>query len=463
MRSLRTLDLPIKIQVLALTLAAILVAQALTVVVVLILPPPRFQPYRLDDIAEALAGRSTGVSADRRLRVREMRNPPEDIGDAGRVDRVLGAALAERLGADESDVRLGVRPRVRGFAMVRLAGYPPPVGRGSLTDRRIGFAGDLQPEPRRVVRLLEFVAAWRQPNGVWRVVESPPTHEWIKRLLIWVLAGMAVMGPVAWWFADKITRPVRSFAAAAEKLGRDPTAAAPAPVREGPAEIGIAARAFNDMQTRLVRYVADRVGMMGAISHDLRTPLTRIRFKIEGVPEPVRSDILWDVQHMEAMIDLVLAFIHDLDHAAPRERLDLASLVSAAVDDAVALGRQVVMDDPAELLLVEASPVRLRNVLDNLLDNAVKYGERGHLRVFRRGDDAVVAIQDSGPGIPPDQLERVFAPFYRLAQFDADIPGVGLGLTTARSVVRGLGGDILLTPSPNGLLAEIVLPIAPDV
>lgn len=456
----RAVDLPIKMQVLVLTLAAILVAQAMIVVVVLLLPPPRFQPYFVDDIAAVLKTPTLGESFDRPISVRESAVPPEDPGASDPRDYRLRAALAARLGVANEAVRLHSRPRSGGL----LRG-PSPVG-GPRVSRewRMGGRGGPVLDPRRDVEstpVLEFVAAWRQPDGGWRVAAPVPTHDWLKRLLVWVVAGMAVMGPVAWWFADKITGPVRSFAAAAEALGRDPTAAAF--VKEGPAEIGVAARAFNAMQTRLARYVVDRMGIMGAISHDLRTPLTRIRFKVEQVAEPSRSEVLWEVQHMEAMIDLVLAFIRDVDHAAPRERLDLGSLVAAAADDAAALGRPVEMDqadDVEELLLVDASPVALRNVVDNLIDNALKYGGRARLRLLRRGDEAVVAIQDPGPGIPADQAERVFTPFYRLAPTDGSIPGVGLGLTTARSIVRGLGGEVTLNSSDAWFAVEISLPLA---
>jgi signal transduction histidine kinase len=215
------------------------------------------------------------------------------------------------------------------------------------------------------------------------------------------------------------------------------------------------------MQSRLNRYVVDRLGMMGAISHDLRTPLTRIRFKMESVKEPARSAVLGDVQHMENMIDLVLGFIRGLDHAAPRERLDLNSLVSVAVEEAALPGHRIefIEPDTADLAIVEVDVVAMRNVLDNLLQNAIKYADRAEVEIVRGERDVTVRIVDFGPGLPETELEKVFLPFYRVEHPGKDAPGVGLGLAIARSVARAHGGDVVLSNTPRGLLAALVLPL----
>ena len=245
--------------------------------------------------------------------------------------------------------------------------------------------------------------------------------------------------------------------AALARLGRDPKA--PLIELRGPAELGAAVRAFNDMQVRLKRYVEDRTAMVGAISHDLRTPLTRIRFKMEGASEALRTSVIGDVEQMEAMITAVLAFIRDASEPHHRERLDLLSLLECAVDDAALVGQRASLDD-GQSLIVSADALGLRRLFDNLIDNAVKYGGCARVSLSRAGDEAVVRIADDGPGLAPLDLERVFEPFYRAEPSrNRDSGGIGLGLSVARSVARAHGGDVTLQASGRGLTALVRLPL----
>ena len=304
----------------------------------------------------------------------------------------------------------------------------------------------------------EFIAARHEADGTWTVVEPSPEWEWLRRAVLWILGGILVMGPPAWWMARRITRPLRTFAVAADRLGRDPKA--PAMPLDGPAEIGVAATAFNRMQARIQKYVSDRMSMVGAISHDLRTPLTRIRFKVENLPDATRAAILSDVGQMEAMIADVLSFIRDSDQAGARERLDLASLVACAVDDRAAMGGAVTLSEDEASPVVEAEPVAVRRLIDNLIDNALKYGVAARVSVTVRGDEAVVAVADDGPGLPDTELERVFLPFYRYTEDHGEtITGTGLGLAVCRATARAHGGDVRLYAAERGLVAEMTLPI----
>jgi two-component system OmpR family sensor kinase len=228
----------------------------------------------------------------------------------------------------------------------------------------------------------------------------------------------------------------------------------------GPAEIGMAAKAFNEMQARLKRYIEDRTAMVGAISHDMRTPLARIRFKLERAPDEVKAAVLGDVEQMEQMISSVLAFIRDGNASRPRERLELLSLVECLVDDAAQSGQDVRLE-AGTAVTVEADPLGLQRLFGNLVDNAVKYGRVAKLSVVRRGDEAVVDVSDEGPGLAASELERVFQPFYRaeLAR-TLDGRGVGLGLAVARSIARAHGGDVTLVSGPGGLIARVRLPLS---
>jgi signal transduction histidine kinase len=224
--------------------------------------------------------------------------------------------------------------------------------------------------------------------------------------------------------------------------------------------VGAAAHAFNEMQTRLKRYINDRTAMVGAISHDLRTPLARIRFKLEAAPPRVKAAVLSDVEQMEQMIGGVLAFIRDEGAPRRREKLDLLSLIECVADDASMVGGQVEIVDGAPVT-VDGDPVALQRLFSNLVDNALKYGGQARISVRADGAAAVVEISDPGPGLSADELGRVFQPFYRTdASRNLDKGGVGLGLPIARSTARAHGGDVELMSRSEGTTAIVTLPAA---
>jgi two-component system OmpR family sensor kinase len=250
---------------------------------------------------------------------------------------------------------------------------------------------------------------------------------------------------------------LQGFADAAEALGRDPSATI-LPL-SGPAEIGRAAYAFNLMRFRLRAFVDDRTAMVGAISHDLRTPLTRLRFRVEDVPDGIREGILKEVTEMESMIAHVLAFIRDASTPGRREMVDLGELVAGTVKDAQMLGGRVEFEG-CPRLAVEVDPVGMRRLLDNLLENAVKYGEHARVRLSTSNGEAVAEIIDNGPGIPEAEWDHVFEPFYRTeAARKSGKPGSGLGLAVCRSIARAHGGDVVLARAKDGFIARVSVPL----
>lgn len=301
----------------------------------------------------------------------------------------------------------------------------------------------------------EFVAALRTPAG-WVTVRPKPEgfpNSWQRRVLLWFGLSFALVAPLGYLFTRRLTAPLRSFAEAAERLGREPSADL-APL-DGPAEVGRAARAFNRMQQRLKRYVDDRTGMVGAISHDLRTPLARMRFKLERAPPALRAALARDILQMEEMITSVLSFMRDAAEGAQRDRVDLRSILECVVDDAGA-GAELA---PGASLAVEVDVLALQRVFENLVDNALKYGAAARVSLRQDGHEAVVEVADDGPGLPPEELEQVFKPFYRSAQAKASgQAGIGLGLSVSRAAVRAHGGDLVLRSSGAGLVAEVRLP-----
>jgi len=218
-----------------------------------------------------------------------------------------------------------------------------------------------------------------------------------------------------------------------------------------------AAQAFNIMQGRVRRLVEDRTQMLAAISHDLRTPITRLRLRAEFVDDDVQRDkMLSDLDEMERMIASTLAFARDDAAREIRRPTDIAALVQGLVEDLVATGIEASYAGP-ESLVMRARPMGLKRAVANLLDNAGKYGKRARVRLEARPGDVLVVIDDDGPGIAEGDREMVFAPFVRLeTSRSRDTGGTGLGLSIARAGIRAHGGDIQLANRPEGGLRVTV-------
>jgi signal transduction histidine kinase len=376
------------------------------------------------------------------------------------------------LGVDPARVRL-VRPTENWLERALSGQFNQPGGPRQGADRpprsdrgpspgesqAFGPRGAGGPRPFELDILGSFIAGVQVADGSWTIVRPSPEpfpNDWERKVALWLAGCLILAVPAVWWFARRITAPIQQFAQAAERLGRDPHA--PLIALDGPAEIGMAAGAFNEMQARLKRYVGDRTAMVGAISHDLRTPLARIRFKLEA-KTPDRAGILSDVEKMEAMLASVLAFIRDAAAIDQREDLDLLSVVEVVVDDAALIGGDVQLVD-AVPLTVRGDAVALQRLLANLVDNALKYGDAARVRIREADRQAVVEIEDDGPGLSTAELGRVFEPFYRAdASRNLDQGGVGLGLAVARSLARAHGGDVDLISRPGGLTARVSLPL----
>jgi signal transduction histidine kinase len=254
-------------------------------------------------------------------------------------------------------------------------------------------------------------------------------------------------------------RPINHLAAAAERLGIEGSVSM---LEEaGAPEMRAAARAFNAMQLRLRRLIDDRTQMLAAISHDLKTPITRLRLRAEFVEDPaLQEKMLADLAEMEAIVASTLAFARGDARSEARESVDLADMLQSLVEARADSGAVAAYEGPAHLT-VKARPVALRRALGNLIDNAIKYGISAHIALRADERQAVVEIEDEGPGIPEDQLELVFRPYYRLeGSRSRETGGVGLGLSIARAVIRADGGEVTLENRANGgLSARITLPL----
>lgn len=255
-----------------------------------------------------------------------------------------------------------------------------------------------------------------------------------------------------------IGRPLATFATAADRLGRDVNAAPLPP--GGPKEVRAAVVAFNDMQARIRRFVEDRTRMLAAISHDLRSPITRLRLRAEMLPEGEgRVRMLADLDEMQAMVSSTLEFARGEADDEPVQTIDLAATLEAVCDNTSDMGLAAEYHWTGRLVCA-CRPHALKRALANLIENGARYGGAVHVQAIHQGRDIRIQIDDQGPGIPEDQMDQVFTPFFRLEQSrNRKTGGIGLGMTVARTIIRSHGGDIALRNRPEGgLRVEVVLP-----
>lgn len=334
---------------------------------------------------------------------------------------------------------------------------PPPNNSGDPFGNTRGFGFG----PREIVAN-GFIAGALQPDGSWRVVRYNGltlSNAFKVQLGVLFALGLLLMLPLAWWFSRALSAPIREFAAAADRLGRDPDS--PPLERSGPAEILQATDSFNAMQSRLSRMVAERTHMVGAIAHDLRTPLARLAFRLNDIDSPLRERAAADIDEMKHMITAALEFLRDQSRSGPRERLDFQLLVESVVDDAADIGQDVVLE-AGDSVMLDGDPLALRRVVGNLIGNAVKYGKRAQVRVRRSDGHARLEIDDDGPGIDPALGDKLFMPFFRGENSrNKETGGIGLGLSAARAIVLAHGGEIgLSNREDGGLRAWAILPRA---
>ncbi|PIO99800.1 ATPase, histidine kinase-, DNA gyrase B-, and HSP90-like domain protein [uncultured Pleomorphomonas sp.] len=304
----------------------------------------------------------------------------------------------------------------------------------------------------------------RLSDGTWLNSETllPRPQLWAWPVVMSTFLTVIAISLVTALSVRRITKPLRELAQASDRLGRGD--GVPDLPERGPEEIVRANRAFNAMQARVSRFVADRTRMVAAISHDLRTPLTSLRLRAEFIDDDETRERMVDtIDEMTRMAEATLAFARDDAAAEESRNTDLVALVEAVSADFSDLGHDVTVEGPEHVYL-SVRPVSLRRALRNLVENAVRYGVRARIRLERSAAAVVIAVDDDGPGIPEDKMEEVFAPFTRLeTSRNLETGGVGLGLATARSVVRAHGGELTLANRPGGgLTATIHLPVAAE-
>jgi protein-histidine pros-kinase len=265
---------------------------------------------------------------------------------------------------------------------------------------------------------------------------------------------------VAWIGARWLSQPIRQLVSAARGLGQD-IHQPPLP-EDGTVECREASRVFNQMQAQIRQQLDERDRFVAAVSHDLRTPLTRLRLRAEGLGNADEQQrFRQDIHEMDAMISATLDYLRGAADAEAMVPLDLQALVSSMADDRQACGQRVTAEGQARPLRAQASA--LRRCIDNLVDNAVRYGDTARIRLLDAPDRVCIEISDQGPGIPENELDRVLAPFYRLeGSRNRSTGGVGLGLSIARDIAQRHQGRLLLCNGVDGgLVATLELPRPP--
>ncbi len=428
----------------ALLAVTLLVTQIVGGLLFFLVNPPPDQPMaRVSEIAAVLRAE---MASDPRV------EPSEPLVPEAMRLKSFESLLAQRLGLPVADIRLAretrpAPPPLKSLFQKRNEPPPPPTPPPTLDD------GDGDP-----MIFGGYRASARTAEG-WVTVRASPLEASgvLGRMFLWVAVSLAFIAPLAILLAARVTSPITAFAEAADRLGRDPYSP---PMRySGPAEVVQAVQAFNEMQARLRDYIDDRVRMVGAIAHDLRTPLTRLQLQLQGLPGPARARAEAEIKRLQMMVEGALTFVKDASSTSERLPLRLFSLVEAVIDDlSVAPDAVVLENGPDPVVLGDESG--LRRVFANLLQNGVLYGREARCVVEVEGAWARVRIDDQGPGLDPADLERAFEPYVR---FDTQEAGIGLGLSIVRTIVRAHGGEVVLSNQPEGgLQAEVRLPLAPD-
>lgn len=319
------------------------------------------------------------------------------------------------------------------------------------------------PPPPRATMPPQREPGPRPPAAADRQQLPPPAMQQPKRLRLppdfWYgfALQLVAVSLLAWYGARRLARPIEELTRGARELGR--TLDAPAIAETGPLETRQAARLFNTLQSKLRQQMTERSQFLAAVSHDLRTPLTRIRLRSTQVQDPqLQARLNQDIDDMADMLNATLAYLRDNSQQDEWQQLDIEALLQAMAEDAQELGQPVSFSGHADQILT--LPATLRRCLDNLLGNALRYGERADIVLQQNADYVEICIRDYGPGIPENQLARVLEPFVRLEDSrNRHTGGTGLGLTITRDGARRMGGELVLANAPQGgLLATLRLP-----
>jgi signal transduction histidine kinase len=308
-------------------------------------------------------------------------------------------------------------------------------------------------EARRLLLL-----AAQLDDGSWLDArfDAPRADRWLIHRLVLATAMLFVLVfGAAWWIARRLAFPLRDLTRAAEGFrGHSPAE----PVEpSGPSDLRRAVEAFNAMNRRTLALLDEKDRMLGAIGHDLRTPLASLRIRAEGVePENERQRMVATIDEMHAMLEDILVLARSGRARETERAMDVTALADTLVEEYRELGHDVALE-PSDRQVLTIQPNLMRRAIRNLVDNALKYGGSARVTVRSEGGNLLIEVRDSGPGLPPEQLQRVLEPFYRVEESRSRETGVGLAI--ARAIAESHGGALNLENAPgNGLIAGLAIP-----
>jgi len=405
-------------------------------------------PLERQKIVKVLAAPPLAVSLDRPPLA------PADATSESGARAALFATVLRRFLGEERNVVVGMAVGVP----YQGGSYP---GGGAM--RGPGGSGERTPPMMRHGGGggLTFVAQVALRDGT-RVTfdarQRQATENWPYRVLLSIALLLAAVIAVSLVAVRWATRPLKTLADAADELGKNINR--PPLAETGPTEVASAARAFNTMQSRLASYLRERTQVLAAMSHDLKTPITRLRLRAELLEDAdLRAKFGGDLQEMETMVLSALDFLRGMDNGEPVQPVDVNAMLESLQADLRETGGTVTISGTAAGSY-PGRPQALKRCLANVLENAIKYGKSARVIVDDNSERLQVSILDEGPGLPPDQFEKVFEPFYRVeASRNRDTGGTGLGLAIAKNVVELHGGRIALgNRAEGGLEAVVTLP-----
>lgn len=421
----------IAVQIAVVMVAALMVVHAVTAAVFYVMRDSRDARGDHPDQVAAFARLLDATADDRRAAV---------IGDFAKAFPRIGLRRvpAEETAAIEWDgSNVPAPPPLRGTGLRR----------GKLMDSSLPAPG--------------FLMAFRLTDGAVIAANLPPPPPmpffgpFTQSVALIALCAILL----AWWASSSLTRPLRAFEEAAQQFSLNMEAQALS--ERGPREIRTVAHALNRMQARIKTLINDRTRVLAALSHDLRTPLTRLRLRAEFIPDNnLQQATLADIAQMQAMVDSALIYLRDGAKRPAFTRVDVATILQGACGDFGDMGKDVTYEGPDHAIVL-GDFESLQRAFANLIDNAVRYGHRARVRLTEGGDRVAIAIADAGPGIAESLKEDVFEPFVRgdAARGMDATSGFGLGLPIAKAVIASHGGRLeLVNGEEGGLIVRVDLP-----
>ncbi|SEQ49311.1 Signal transduction histidine kinase [Solimonas aquatica] len=429
MRVLRPGGASLRWQLIMLVVISVLLSTLAFIALTRLGPPPKPAPLPLGAIAEMLRSGRTDITSELRVTLHQSAAAPTAPPGLHAEPAQL-QVLARLLQCPPQALRF-YRDRDTVPALAPPPGAPP--GASPVPDVVVG----------------QWLAALQQGDH-WRIVHRQPQAfwtPWLRSLLLLSAVSLCLVLLPTIALASRIAQPLQRLAEHARGPWRADLFTDAASL---PREIKILAEALSAMQRRLEQNVEERTRMLVAIAHDLRTPLTRLAFRLESLGPASRDKAAADLAEMRAMIESLLEFVRGNGRQLALERLDLSALLSTVCDGYLDTGASLALQMP-ERIIVQADATALRRLFLNLIDNALRYAGQIEIEAWQSGEAVRIEFRDRGPGVPEAALERIFDPFFRVDEARGRSEGnLGLGLANARLIARKHGGELSARNRPDG-------------